>query len=211
MSRLPGPIAGVVLAGGGGRRLGGADKALVTLGGTPLVEHVLRRLRPQVDALAINANGDPARFAGLDLPVIADGLDDAGPLAGILAGMRFARRQLPAAAWLASVAVDTPFFPADLVARLDAARRQNHAEMARACSGGRRHPVFGLWPVSLADRLEEALVQRHIRRILDWTEMFTCAEAEFSAEPHDPFFNINRRDDLDTAIHIWRSTYENDT
>jgi molybdopterin-guanine dinucleotide biosynthesis protein A len=201
----------VVLAGGSGRRLGGADKAFVDLGGTPLVRHVVRRLRPQVDVLAINANGDPARFAGLGLPVIADSLDDAGPLAGILAGMRFARQQQPAAAWLASVAVDTPFFPVDLVVRLEAARKKNGAVMARACSDGRRHPVFGLWPVALAEILEEALLRKSMRRILNWTELFACAEAEFSAEPHDPFFNINRHGDLDTAIQIWRSTHENNS
>ncbi len=210
MSRLPEVVAGVVLAGGSGRRLGGTDKAFIPIGGVPLVDHVVRRLRPQVAALAINANGNPARFAGLDLPVIADGLEDAGPLAGILAGMRFARQQQPAAAWLASVAVDTPFFPGDLVARLEVAREASGAQMARACSGGRRHPVFGLWPVALAEQLEEALLHRHMRRILDWTEMFTCCEVAFSAEPYDPFFNINRHDDLDTAIQIWRSTREND-
>ena len=74
---------GVILAGGQATRMGGGDKGLLQVGGQSLMAHVIARLGPQVDGLALNANGDPARFADLGLPVVADSVDGfAGPLAG---------------------------------------------------------------------------------------------------------------------------------
>ena len=113
-------IAGVILAGGLARRMGGGDKALLRLGRETLLARVIARLRPQVGEMVLNANGDPTRFAEFGLPVVADTVGGfAGPLAGILEGMRWAAAK--GYTHVASAAGDTPFFPADLVARLSQA------------------------------------------------------------------------------------------
>jgi len=193
-------ITGVVLAGGLARRMGGGDKALLELGGRPILAHVIERLGPQVGPMVINANGDPARFADYALPVAADPVDGfAGPLAGVLAGLDWAKANVPDARWIVTVASDTPFFPADLVARLVAAAGAEDAEMACAASGGRHHPVFGLWPVRLADDLRRAMIDENVRKVDIWTARYRLAAAEFETAPFDPFFNANRPEDLEKA------------
>ncbi len=195
-----GGVCGVVLAGGLARRMGGGDKALIRLGGETLLSRVIARIRPQVAALAINANGDPGRFAAFGLPVVADPVEGfAGPLAGVLAGLLWAREAAPQCPWLVSVATDAPFLPADLVARLLDAVAREGADMACAASGGRNHPVFGLWPVRLADDLARALRDEGLRKVDVWTARYRLAVADFPAEPVDPFFNANRPADLARA------------
>lgn len=197
---MPTPgVLGVLLAGGQARRMGGGDKCLRMLGDRPLLAHVVARAAPQVDALLLNANGDPARFEAFALPVAADVVPDfAGPLAGVLTGLRWARTHRPDLAWIATIATDTPFFPKDLVARLLAAVQQSHADMACAASGGRTHPVFGLWPVALADDLARAMAEG-IRKVDLWTARHRLVEVAFAADPVDPFFNANRPEDLARA------------
>lgn len=197
---MTGPVAGLVLAGGLSRRMGGGDKALRTLGGRSLVDRVVERICPQVAALALNANGDPARFAAFGLPVLPDAVDGhAGPLAGVLTGLEWAAERMPEARWLATVATDTPFLPEDLVARLRHAVAADGAEGACVRSGGRDHPVFALWPVAMAAGLRQALVGEGVRRVGDWIARHRFARAVFAADPVDPFFNVNRPDDLAAA------------
>ena len=197
-------VAGVILAGGLARRMGGRPKAFVEVAGRPLVDYVIERLAPQVDALALNANAGHERLASRGLPVIADTVEGfAGPLAGVLAGMLWARRELPQARWLVSVAVDTPFFPADLVARFLRAVEEEDAELACAASGGRTHPVFGLWPVALAEDLQQALVEEDLRKIDLFTARYRLATVHFdSGGGGDPFFNINRPEDVERAEEL---------
>ncbi len=193
-------VAGVLLAGGLSRRMGGGDKCLRALGGRTLLERVIERARPQVSALVLNANGDPARFASYGLPVTADAVKGfAGPLAGVLTGLEWAARNAPECEWVASFATDAPFLPTDMVQRMVDALAAEHAEMACAASGGRAHPVFGLWPVSLADALRRALVAEEVRKVDVWTARYRLIEVEFPAEPIDPFFNMNRPEDLKAA------------
>lgn len=194
-------VLGLILAGGQGRRLGGRDKALVDLGGRPLLAHVLERLRPQVGTVILNAAGDPARFDGYGLEVVADPLPGfQGPLAGILAGLRAAeRRGLPL---VASVAVDTPFFPPDLVARLVEAARLAGTPLACAASGGRTHPVFGLWPVALIEELQQSLIEQQVRKIDRWTAAHGVVVVEFAISPGDPFLNINTDEDRAQALAL---------
>lgn len=193
-------VCGVLLAGGRARRMGGGDKGLLDLNGRPLLAHVIDRARPQVDGLLINANGDPQRFAGFGLPLAADAVGGyAGPLAGILTGLEWARTALPECAWLASFATDTPFFPLDLVARLLAAVREEGAEVGCCASGGRSHPVFGLWSTRLAAELRQALEFEGLRKIDTWTARYRVATVVFAAEPIDPFFNVNAPEDLERA------------
>ncbi len=202
---------GVILAGGRATRMGGGDKGLLPLGGRPLLAHVIDRIRPQVGGLALNANGDPARFAEFCLPVIADSIEGhPGPLAGVLAGLDWAAGQ--GADSIVTVAADTPFFPTDLVERLqEAARGMEHplvlattprgaGETLKSGGGGRvnRHPTFGLWPVALRDDLRAAL-RGGLRKVVLWTDSHDGREALFPAGRVDPFFNVNTPGDLDRA------------
>ncbi|MGL4439427.1 MAG: molybdenum cofactor guanylyltransferase MobA [Bosea sp. (in: a-proteobacteria)] len=193
-------ILGVLLAGGLARRMGGGDKPLKTIGAKSILDHVIDRLRPQCAGLAINANGDPTRFAGWGLPVIADSVEGfAGPLAGILAGLDWASVHDPDTTHVVSVAADTPFIPRDLVSRLAAATRSENAELAVASSGGWSHPVIGLWPVSIRDQLRHALMVENERKIDRFTARFALATVSWSTDPVDPFFNANEPADLERA------------
>jgi molybdenum cofactor guanylyltransferase len=193
-------VLGVLLAGGLARRMGGGDKCLRPLGDRTILDHVIDRARPQATALLLNANGDPARFRHFGLPVAADVVEGfAGPLAGVLTGMEWARAHLPDLPWIATIATDTPFFPCDLVARLLDAMSGEKADLACAASGGRTHPVFGLWPVRLAEDLRKAMVEENIRKVDVWTARHRLVQVEFPSEPIDPFFNTNRPDDLAEA------------
>ena len=193
-------IAGVLLAGGQSRRMGGGDKSLRDLGGVTLLSRIVDRVRPQVGGLVLNANGDAARFASFGLPVAADVIDGyAGPLAGVLTGLEWARDNAPGCDWVASFACDAPFMPTDLVARLMAAIEADGADMACAASDGRDHPVFALWPVRLASELRHAVIDEGVRKVDVWTGRYRLARAEFACDPVDPFFNVNRPDDFARA------------
>jgi molybdenum cofactor guanylyltransferase len=183
----------VILAGGLARRMGGGDKALKRVGAKTILDRVIARMATQAQQLALNANGDPERFAAFGLPVIADGVADyPGPLAGILAGMRWAGGL--GARRVATVAADGPFLPRDLIMRLALAT----TPVATAASGGFTHPVIGVFDVSLADDLEAALLAGE-RKIDRWTARHGVSEIEWPVVPFDPFFNANSPDDLAVA------------
>jgi len=191
---------GVILAGGQATRMGGGDKGLLRLGGQSLLDHVINRLAPQVSELALNANGDPARFATLGLPVLADSVAGfAGPLAGVLAGLDWAAEQ--GAESIVTAAADTPFFPCDLVPQLLLrAEGMVHPLVLAATPdekrGTARHPTFGLWPVALREDLRAAL-NDGLRKVVLWTEKHEGREAVFPQE--QAFFNVNTPDDLAKA------------
>lgn len=202
---MSGSVAGVLLAGGLSRRMGGGDKCLRLLGGKPILAHVIERARPQVAALVLNANGDPARFAAFGLPVAADVVEGyAGPLAGVLTGLDWAAENAPNCRWLASFASDAPFLPTDLVERLLAAVTAEETDMACAASHGRSHPVFGLWPLALREDLRRAMLDEDIRKVDVWTARYRLATVDFldveiNGNSIDPFFNTNRPEDLQEA------------
>ena len=199
-------VVGLLLAGGQSRRMGGGDKTLRLLGGIPLLERVIERLRPQIDALVLNANGDPARFARCALPVVPDSVPGfAGPLAGVLAGLDWAATHRSDCHYVVSVATDAPFLPADLVVRLAEGLDEAGADLSCAASGGRSHPVFGLWPVRLRDDLRGALVDQGIRKVDLWTARHKLATVPFSDQPVDPFFNANRPADFAAAEALLKS------
>jgi molybdopterin-guanine dinucleotide biosynthesis protein A len=196
-------IIGLLLAGGQSRRMGGGDKALRLLAGQTLIGRVIDRVRPQVAALVVNANGDPARFARFALPVVADSIAGfAGPLAGILAGLDWTASNRPDCGLLVSLATDAPFVPEDLVARLVEGMEREGAELACAASGGQPHPVIGLWPVRLRDELRRAMTLEGIRKVDVWTARYRLATVDFPVTPIDPFFNANRPEDLDRAAAL---------
>ena len=196
---------GVILAGGQARRMGGGDKGLLTLGDRSILDHVIRRLRPQVSGMALNANGDPSRFETVGLTVISDSIDGfAGPLAGVLAGLDWAEGQ--GATHIVTVAADTPFFPDDLVVHLLSSANNMSNPIALAATpdserGKNRHPTFGLWPVALRDDLRSAL-EGGLRKVVLWTDKHGAAEAVFPVDPIDPFFNVNTPEDLEQARNL---------
>ena len=194
-------LAGLLLAGGQSRRMGGGDKCLLPFRGQTVLDHVIGRMRPQLPLLALNANGDPARFRACGLPVLPDSLPgNLGPLAGVLTGLEWAAAQGGIDS-LVTVPTDAPFLPADLAQRLLAARDREGADMATASSQGRTHPVIGLWPVSAAGDLRRALLRDGVRKVDAWTARYRLAVADYTGQP-DPFFNLNRPEDLARAAGL---------
>lgn len=210
--------AGVILAGGLSRRMfpdpdahAGVhtphDKALLRLGAVTMLERVIARLRPQVTALALNANGDRTRFAPFGLPVIADTVAGfVGPLAGVLAAMRWSQATLPGQSHIVTVSSDAPFLPSDLVARLAEAAVLQPRAIAIAESDGALHPVVARWPVALADDLEASLAGG-TRKVLAWANLHGTLPVPFAfttagGERIDPFFNANTPDELAEARRL---------
>jgi len=204
-------IAGIVLAGGLSRRMGGGDKGLRELGGKPLMAYIIQRLSAQASPLAINANGDVSRFAAFGLPVIPDlTADHPGPLAGVLAGMLWAEKAAPDARFIVTAACDTPFFPEDMTARFLAAAGGAEPAIGRASSAGRVHPVFALWPISLAGDLQDTLASG-ARKVGDWIDRNRHFIVEFppvnlGSASVDPFFNVNTPEDLAQAADFLNTT-----
>jgi molybdopterin-guanine dinucleotide biosynthesis protein A len=199
------PTFGLILAGGLARRMGGGDKAKIEIGGVTILDRVLATLSGQCAGLAINANGDPERFADTGLPVVPDNVPDhPGPLAGILAGLDWLAEQDTGVEWMLSVPGDCPFLPDDLVERLHRARRKMGAGVPLACarSGEWRHPVVGLWPLALRADLRHALTVEDLRKIEVWTSRHGIAVADWPAEPIDPFFNVNTPEDARRAQEL---------
>jgi molybdenum cofactor guanylyltransferase len=194
---------GVVLAGGLARRLGGADKARIRIGGLTILERVLQRLRPQCASLVLNANAELERFADTGLSVVPDSVPDyPGPLAGILAGLDWAAKQTPAIEWVMSAPSDCPFLPRDLVARLHEAGAAAGRQLACARSGGRRHPIVALWPVARREDLRRAVTSEGARKVDGWIARFTIGFADWTAVPLDPFFNVNTPEDVAEAQRL---------
>jgi molybdopterin-guanine dinucleotide biosynthesis protein A len=183
--------------------MGGREKAMLSLGRQPMITHVVERLAGQVERVILNANGDPARFRGLGLPVIADTIEGLpGPLAGLLAGMDYSLKAMGGAN-IVTVAADTPFFPPDLVARLVAARREADAPIALAASESGTHHTIGLFSIALMGDLA-ATLKAGDRKAGAWAARHRPAIARFDAivaggRHIDPFFNINRPEDLARA------------
>ncbi len=203
---------GVVLAGGLSRRMEGPEKSLLPLAGEPLIAMVTQRLAAQTSKLIINANGDPSRFSFLDYAVAPDTLDGhVGPLAGVLTAMRWADQHAPNLTHILTAASDTPFFPMDYAEKMQSTANEQQIDIALACSNGRRHPVFGLWPVRLADALEEFLVKEEGRKVMLFVERFSNCQVEFNNatglnQSCDPFFNVNTPEDLLEAETMASST-----
>ena len=199
MTRIP----AIILAGGLSTRMGGGNKALRLLAGETMLTHVIRRLKPQCDRLAINANGEAEQFQTYGLPVVPDSFAGfAGPLAGVLAGMEWAGAE--GADSVVSVSVDTPFLPHDLLHRLREARgRSGLAVAASADPTGqlRDHPTCALWPVALAGEVRAAL-ESGLHRIGQFAAAYDPGRAVFDSQPVDPFLNVNTPEDLARAARL---------
>jgi molybdenum cofactor guanylyltransferase len=194
-------ILAAIIAGGSSTRMGGREKAFLTLDGVPLIERVASRIGFQVDEVVINANGDSSRFAGLDHVVIADLLEDVGtPLAGLHAALRYGADDGFDA--VLTVPSDSPLLPLDLVPRLKDAGAVTGAAYAR--SGGQDHYLTGLWTTAMAKPLERLINVEGLRRVQDFALKAKAEKVVWAAVPHDPFFNINTPEDLAEAERIAR-------
>ncbi len=194
-------MIGIILAGGRATRLGGGDKGLRLVGGSPILDRVLATIRPQCEQVVVNAPGDS--FARFGLPLVDDDLPgNLGPLAGVLAGLDHVARAYPDAPFAVTVPTDTPFLPRDLVARLQDKRVADRAEIVCACSNGSTHPTVALWSVALRHELRRILVVEGVRRIHDVLVRHAVAYVTWPHEPVDPFFNVNTPEDLATAERL---------
>ncbi|KQT07701.1 molybdenum cofactor guanylyltransferase MobA [Ramlibacter sp. Leaf400] len=186
-------VTGIVLAGGRGSRMGGADKGLQNFNGVPLALHTLLRLQPQVGDTLINANRNLSAYESFGVPVWPDALPDfPGPLAGFLTGLE--QSDTP---WVVTVPCDTPLFPADLVARLGAAAERDDAEIAMASAAEadgqlRTQPVFCLLRRDLLDSLVR-FTHGGGRKIDAWTAQHKTVVVPFDRPGDEPraFFNAN--------------------
>ncbi len=181
-------ITAVVLAGGEARRMDRQDKGLIKLCGKPMVEHIINRLRPQVGNLIVNANRNNALYEAYDYPVISDMMEGYhGPLAGIASAMSVCKTD-----YLVTVPCDSPFVPADLVARLASSMYGN--DIAVANNGTRIQPVFSLLKKELLASLQ-AFLEAGERKIDRWFGQHSFTEVDFSDYPL-AFMNINTPDEL---------------
>jgi molybdopterin-guanine dinucleotide biosynthesis protein A len=186
-------IAALILAGGNGSRLGGVDKAFVQLAGQSLIRHLLDRLAPQVEKIAISANGDATRFDSFPFLVLPDGpLAGFGPLAGLAAGLQWAAAQQ--ADSLITVPVDTPFIPPDLVSCLTPAP-------AVAAYRGRQHHLVAHWQVSAEPELRRFLQTGAPFKVRDFLTICGARQIAFEGAS-DPFLNINTPEDLAEAMRL---------
>lgn len=191
----------LILAGGKSSRMG-SDKLLLPFGGGTLLAHIFARLAPQVSDISLNAN--PGLSPAHDIRVVPDTVTgQPGPLAGVLAGLRDLAERAPGETHLLTVPSDVPFFPTDLVARLREPAPDTNG-ITIAASDGRTHPVFGLWPVALADDLEDWLRDAQNRRMSAFlarhpTITVPWELVETPVGLLDPFMNVNTPADLDEA------------
>ena len=193
-------IVGVLLAGGLARRMGGGDKCLKLLGGRTLLSYTIDVASDQVGQMIINAAGNSSRFEKFNLPVVSDVVvGSKGPLAGVLTGMEWAAQNVPNCDLIATFPTDAPFFPSDLVNKLLHVLYINDADIACARSNLRTHPVFAIWPIKLAEDLREAIIVNNLRKIDEWTSRYKVTYVDWPTKPFDPFFNINRPEDLEQA------------
>lgn len=203
---MTGTIAGVILAGGRSSRMGGGDKCLRMIGGIPMLDRIIARLRPQVHDLALNANGDPQRFAAHGLPVIGDTIaGHPGPLAGVLAGLEWAAAHF-GHTHIVTVSSDAPLVPLDLVQRLVEANDGSESRIVLAATANGIQPVIGLWPVTLAPALERFLAAANAK-VMDFVMDHDFRRVDFPLIERegltvDPFFNVNTPEDLARADRL---------
>ncbi|NCA69098.1 MAG: molybdenum cofactor guanylyltransferase [Sphingobacteriia bacterium] len=189
-------ITGVVLAGGRGQRMGGLDKGLIEIAGRPLIDHVLRRLTPQVHAIMVSANRNLESYGRYGVEIVTDQMaDHQGPLVGMLAAMRAARTE-----WIVTVPCDGPLLARDLVQRLVSVLPAQQPGIAIATLGEERHYVYTLQPVALAQLLSDFIASGG-RRARDWIDRYPVGLADLTDQPQS-LLNINFPLDLEQAARF---------
>jgi molybdopterin-guanine dinucleotide biosynthesis protein A len=198
-----GRVAGAVLAGGSSSRMG-APKAFALLAGRPLIDHVLDRLRPQTACIYLNPRDGSDRWRAFGCPLVEDPPQwrGAGPLAGV--AVILARAAAQGFAWVATAPCDAPYLPLDLVRRL-AEPIVFGAPAAVAVGAGGVEPLFALWPVAAAGRIEAALAERRAGPSRVLQEMGSARVSFGSSAEADPFANLNTPEELAAAESLTKT------
>ncbi len=184
------PISAIILSGGRATRMGGVDKGLVMLQAKPLIQHVIDRLKPQVDEILINANRELPQYQALGYPVVSDELPDfIGPLAGFSLGLKHCQHD-----YLLTAPCDSPLLPLDLAQRLMSALQEQNAEIAVASSNGNTHPVFSLCRKDVLPSLTDYL-NNSGRKVSAWQKSLKYVEVDFS-DCNEAFTNLNTIEEL---------------
>ena len=200
MKKINNEVFGIILSGGKSRRMG-SEKSLKKIKNKNMIEFVVDRAHKQVSCLAINSNAHRNTFKNkFNLEIIPDCVSgNLGPLAGILTGLKWAKNKNKNCKWVVFFPVDSPFFPKDLIKKfLDGLENE---KIVMAESNNRLHPVFSMWSPDLSDALKRSL-EKGIRKIEDFTKKIQTRVVNFSFISYDPFFNVNRPDDLKKANEI---------
>jgi len=194
--------AGVILAGGRSRRMGGSPKALLGLGGRPLLSHVIDRVSAQVGDLFLSVEQPSTALAEFGLPQIADPQPDAGPLAGLLMGLRMAN---PENEWLLLVPCDAPFLPRDLADRLLECAITSALPAAVAVYGSEIQPTFSIWNHRILPQIEKAFFEQQMTGFKQFLRVLEFARLEWPRAEPPPFYNINDQEALDEAGRLIES------
>ena len=192
-------ILGAILAGGQSRRMG-KDKLFLELNNKKLIEHTIGKVKKYLGQVIIITNQNNEFFSKNNLITVKDCIEgQLGPLVGILTAMKWAKENSKKYSWIATFPCDTPFFPEEIIKNFIEESKKKESLLLSASSHGRKHNIFGLWSLDLYDKLKNDLVNKKIRKVQDWTEKNKIKNLEFKFEDHDPFFNINTKEDLELA------------
>ena len=192
--------AAVVLAGGESRRLGVASKALVDVGGVPMIGRVLERLRPQVGRIVVSVREVSPAFAALGLPLVADAVErQRGPLTGLYSALADLRGRAGGGAWLQVCPCDAPFLPDDLVDRLAQGTAEAGEPVCAAAYDGVVQPTFSLWHVDVLPTVREWVLERGAGGLMSVLDVLPHAVVDWPFREPSPFFNVNSPEDLEEA------------
>ena len=200
-------LCAVILTGGRSSRMGGGIKSLKKFNNKSIFDRVFENLQTQVNKVIINSNDSENLFVKYNVEVIKDSLEGfLGPLAGLHATLEWLNKNAPYINWLVTVPGDTPFIPTNLVKKLlDKVKNSNH-KIVLAQSNGKTHPIIGIWHLDLFESLKNSLNSGN-RKIMDWASQHSLEYVEFTNSKYDPFFNINRYEDMATAKEIEKNNY----
>ena len=201
-------ILAVVLAGGKSKRFG-MDKNHVKLGNKTLLEHVLHKIKDKFQETLIVANDILKIQKPINTTVIPDCVVDLGPLAGVLSSMKWIKENKKPYKWVATFPSDTPFFDASIIEEYQKKIKLNESPLYFVKSNNKRHNIFGLWSISLMEKLEDDLIKNDFRKVEKWANKIGVRTIDVKIENFDPFFNINTKKDLEEAKNILKE-YKND-
>ena len=193
-------VPAVILSGGESRRMGRNDKAFLSIEDKTLLEITLERLHRQTQQIAINTNSNDPKYLAYNLPVLNDAISGfLGPLAGIFTAMKWANQMGYKS--VATIAVDTPLFPENLLKKLHCKMEMSNSDIVFAGTSTDYkkkkllHPVFGLWKTSLYNDLRKEL-ESGVRKVTNWSERHKASNVFFQDKHLDPFFNVNSPEDI---------------
>ena len=193
-------VPAVILSGGESRRMGRNDKAFLSIEDKTLLEITLERLHRQTQQIAINTNSNDPKYLAYNLPVLNDAISGfLGPLAGIFTAMKWANQMGYKS--VATIAVDTPLFPENLLKKLHRKMEMSNSDIVFAGTSTDYkkkkllHPVFGLWKTSLYNDLGKEL-ESGVRKVTHWSERHKASNVFFQDKHLDPFFNVNSPEDI---------------